>query len=168
MHTSLFSMDDALTAFLEAGHPIQVCTRDNNNRTAFTRSWGCKVLEERHSIMLFLPRNINSPALQNIHDNGIFAVIMINVYTYETFQLKGRRARVLEDITPWLPVMEKFRQSQFELMDWLGLPSQGVDNMLGSDAGDYVPVHCPVEACFDQTPGANAGKQIEKDEKSAP
>ncbi len=153
-------LNDHLVQFLESGIPIQIGTRDSFNKTAFTRSWGCKVNDDCQSVILFLYRSYMPQALKNIRDNGIYAAFFINVFTYETYQLKGTHAKILNDLAPYRSVLEAFYEAQYSMIENLGLPRTAANSMAGSSIEDYVPVYCPVEECFKQTPGPGAGDRL--------
>ena len=158
--SSQIILDDHLVQFLESGIPIQLGTRDAFNKTAYTRSWGCKVNDDHQSVMLFLYRSYMPQALQNIRDNGAYAAFFVNVFTYETYQLKGTHARVLDDLAPYVSVLESFNEAQYKMVEKLGLPRITADSMAGKSIEDYVPVYCPVKECFKQTPGPGAGDRV--------
>lgn len=158
--TALLTLDDYLSQFLQSGVPIQVATRNEANMPAYSRSWGCQVCDDRQSVVLFLYRNYCQQALQNIRDNGVYAAVFVNALSYETYQLKGTQASLLEDLTPYQPVLSRYQQAQEALMKALGLPVEAATNMAGDSLQDYVPVLCPVGACFRQTPGPGAGAPV--------
>lgn len=154
-------LDDDLVAFLESGVPVQVGTRDVDNKTTYSRSWGCMVNDDRLSVTLFLYRSYCTQALQNIRENGVFAAVFINVLNYETYQLKGSHAKILDDLTPYRQLLSEYNESQAELIKAIGLPQIAVANMAGQSIEDYVAVYCPVTDCFKQTPGPGAGDRRE-------
>lgn len=120
--TASITLNDHLVQFLESGIPIQLGTRDSFNKTAFTRSWGCKVNDDRQSVILFLYRSYMHQALQNIRDNGTYAAFFVNVFTYETYQLKGSHAKILDDLAPYRSVLESFYEAQYTMVEKSSLP----------------------------------------------
>lgn len=157
---STFTLDDRLVQFLQAGHPIQVGTRNAFNKTAYTRSWGCKVNEDRQSVILFPYGSYCLEALENISDNGVFAAVFIDVFSYETYQLKGTQAKILNDMGPYEAILEAYSEAQADMVSGIGLPPVAVDHMAGLANKHYVPVYCPIEDCFKQTPGPGAGDRV--------
>ncbi|MGD8569008.1 MAG: hypothetical protein PVJ39_13050 [Gammaproteobacteria bacterium] len=158
---ALLTLNDHIVQHLESGLPIQVGTRNAFNKPAYTRSWGCKVNADHHSIILFLYRSYCEQALQNIQENGVYAAAFVNVFNYETYQLKGTQAKILDDLTPYKDLLERYYQAQADMVTRLGLSPDTVDSMSGKSVDDYVPVYCPVEDCYSQTPGPGAGARVE-------
>lgn len=156
----LYTLDGNLVEFLQSGVPIQVATRNGFNRPAYSRSWGCRVSDDRQAVVLFLYRNYCQQALQNIRDNGVYAAAFINVLNYESYQLKGSGARVLEDLGPYRQILDHYHRAQQTLVGNLGLPPQAVGRMADRGLEEYVPVLCPVQACFRLTPGPGAGDRV--------
>jgi len=157
---SMYKLDERIAQHLVSGGPIQVGTRDSTNRTSYTRSWGCKINDDRQSMILFLYRSYCPQALQNIRDNGNYAAAFINVFSYETYQIKGSRARILGDLAPYTNILEAYYRSQCEMVTSMGLPQLAADSMAGKSREDYIPVYCPIDECFCQTPGPGAGDRV--------
>ena len=156
------TLSEHLKSFFEnPANAIQVGTRSQNNKPAWTRAVRCQVNDDRQSVILFVYRQYCRDAIANIRANGDYAATFIDIASYENYQIKGRGATILADLTPWLPLLEHFHScDRYRIIDLIQLPHSTSDEICGKDPEDYYALHCPISDLYKQTPGPDAGCRI--------
>jgi Pyridoxamine 5'-phosphate oxidase len=138
------------------GVAIVAATVGEHGQPAITRGWGPLYDAAKQTLTISLTAPAGSATLSNLEANGAIAVTASQPLSYRTVQLKG----VVEHVEA---PSEADRIRAHEHLDQfvsdvaqLGIAS-GADNLF---LGDLRLVIIQAREVFDQTPGSNAGRQL--------
>ena len=146
--------DVDLEEMVAQGAAVVVASVDPNGRTEITRGWGLRMLGDRYAeVCISAPEE--SRMLSNLQSTRLVALNIVHPLTYSSFQLKGAvtevRERTLEDEDRIESHVEAFSEA---------VSGVGLDGVEALRLADLCVITVDVSAWFDQTPGAQAGRQI--------
>lgn len=147
--------------FVQGGVSISVAARTADLRPVMARALGCRVAADRREIRVFLSRSIAASVLAGVEANGAIAAVFTLPSTHQTLKLKATDARILE-VDPaelWLiaDYRRKFALDLASMGHSLEFAAAVVPMM-----DDLVAVRFTPSAAFDQTPGPDAGRALER------
>ena len=150
-------IDSALAAFLQEGLGVHIGTRNQRLEPNGARALAVKVDDDGAHFVVFLAKVAAARILPDLKSNGFAAVTVGRPIDERACQVKGtfvsaRAARTSErqDIVSQL---EGFRNQ----LQAIGIPREGSSQWITWPA---VAIRLKATAVFNQTPGAEAGKQI--------
>jgi hypothetical protein len=146
-------IDPALAAFLEGACAQNVATADRDGGPTIGRAWGLRVNDGRVVRAIV---GADTATSANLRIGGRLAVLVIDVSSYRSVQIKGAVVGVEPPGASDHDVYEVYRQ---EFADALVAEDRNtpLDEALPAS---IVAVTIDVDAVFDQTPGPGAGRSI--------
>jgi hypothetical protein len=149
----------AMVRFLESPVALQLATAGADLRPSSTRGFGCWVEDDRRTLRLSVLEAQAARFLGDLEVGCRVAANASNVLDLRSVQAKGR---LLERRAATPAEQEATRVYARELVETLvrvGVPRGGCGGLLHS--GPVVVLRLAVDALFDQTPGPDAGNQLE-------
>ena len=150
-------IDLELAAFVHEGLGIHIGTRNARLEPNGARALAVRVDEDGAHVTVFLAKVAAPRLLPDLKSNGFAAVTVGRPVDERACQIKGTfvsaRAAKTEDRGEILRQLEGFR-SQLQM---IGIPRDGSSQWITWPA---VALRFKATAVFNQTPGADAGKQI--------
>jgi len=146
-----------MAAFLQAGLPIHIATRDASLRPSGARVTAVKVDDDLEHLLAYVPKVAAEPILADLADNGQVALVFVRPADERSCQVKG----VFVETRAVSARERAFVQEQYERchesLEVIGYPREGTETWR---MWPCVAVRLRVTAVFDQTPGPNAGTQL--------
>ena len=150
-------IDDEIATFLRPGpFSVVIASTDNERTPDVVRGWAPHILEDCGAIEVFVGREPSLKMVENLRANGVMALSIANVTTFQALQLKGRCTEIGE------PEPEDAEH----VSDHVDQIAVGAAQLGFSEAAmralgvrDVIRVRFVPDFLFDQTPGPEAGKQ---------
>ena len=150
-------IDRDLAAFLQEGLGVHIGTRNQRLEPNGARALAVKVEEDGAHFVVFLAKVAATRVLPDLKANGFAAVTVGRPVDERACQVKGTfvsaRAAKASERQEIVAQFEGFRDQ----LQAIGVPRDGSRQWLTWPA---VAIRLKVTAVFNQTPGADAGKQI--------
>jgi hypothetical protein len=150
-------IDRELAAFLQEGLGIHIGTRNQRLEPNGARALAVKVDEDGGHFVVFVAKVAASRVLPDLQANGFAAVTVGRPVDERACQVKGTfvsaRAAKASERREVVAQFEGFRDQ----LQAIGIPREGSSRWITWPA---VAIRFKVTAVFNQTPGAEAGKQI--------
>ena len=142
----------------EGGASIFVGTRDAENRPRAVRGVGASVSSDRRQVTVFLHEAWGAEALADLKANGEIAVGFSRPMDHLSVQVKGKVVRIVPASEGPRTVPDRYHASYSEQLYITGIPRSFTKrfNMWPASA-----VTLDVGSIFLQTPGPNAGRELE-------
>ena len=151
---------DNLT-FILKGVSISVAARDVRLVPSLTRALGCRLSADGARLRIILVRSQSEDVLRDVDAKGILAVVFTEPTTHRTLQIKGMDGR-LEPAVPEDWDCIHFSEQAFAAeIGQLGFDAAFTARLFHADESDVVVISFTPQAVFQQTPGPNAGAQLE-------
>lgn len=145
--------------FLDTGDVAIAGTRDKGRVPRLHRVSAWAIEPDGETLACAIPENYTYQLIENLDENGQFAVTISEVVSHETYQFKGEyigsRAPQPDDITVFESVRERFAKALSILA-----PSIPVEFGRAHINEPAVVVRCKVREIFLQTPGPGAGRRV--------
>lgn len=150
---------DSIVDLLRTGVSIIVGTHDASLVPECTRAWGIHVSPDRSTATIFLSETIAGRTIDNLRANGTIAVSCTRPTDHITCQLKGL-TRNIRPVTPAERNLSRRWHDDFGAE----LKAVGVSSELSGAwiVEPTVAVDFSVTDVFDQTPGPDAGRKVER------
>lgn len=151
----MYLVGDELKAFLESSVAVVVGTANRAGRPHVTAGWGPRVGASRATLTLFLEEGRAATTLENLHATRKVAATAADPVTYRSVQLKGgfmESAPPTESDEAWV---RRHRDAFRSITALVGDPPGSIRWM-----EKVVRITFAIDAAFDQTPGAGAGRQL--------
>ena len=153
----MISINHELAAFLQEGLGIHIGTRNERLEPNGARGLALKVDDDGTHFTVFLAKVAAARILSDLKSNGSAAVTIGRPVDERACQVKGTfvnaRAAKASERDGIVAQFEGFRDQ----LQAIGIPRDGSSQWVTWPA---VAVRLKVTAIFNQTPGADAGKQI--------
>jgi hypothetical protein len=150
-------IDRDLAAFLQEGLGIHIGTRNQRLEPSGARALAVKVEEDGLHFVVFLAKVAAARILPDLQASGFAAVTIGRPVDERACQVKGAfvssRAAKASERQEIVAQFEGFRDQ----LQAIGIPREGSSQWVTWPA---VAIRLKVTAVFNQTPGADAGKQI--------
>jgi len=147
--------------FLESGLSISLASRDAGLRPSLAKGLACRALLAERELRLVVDGSHGAQLLHDIDDCGRVAVVLSEVGTHRTVQIKSADVR----IEPLDPADEQavadYRRRFGQALVALGHAQAVVDGVLASRPADRRVVVVRPQEAFEQTPGPQAGRRME-------
>lgn len=153
-------LDSEHTAFITGPVSINVAARGSDGFPALMRAVGCRVSEDRCSLIIVLSATAGADVIAGIRQSGAVAVVFSEPPTHRTLQVKGRDARVLPAEPGDAAFAERYRDGLARVLAALGYAEDMVRAFLTYPPEDLVTVRFEPSAAFSQTPGPHAGEAL--------
>ncbi|WP_414475320.1 hypothetical protein [Microvirga sp. M2] len=148
-----------LAAFMASPVMIILGTRDDPLVPEIARAVGAAVRREEGCIDLVVSEWQWPKTVANVRANGQLAATFARPSDYVSYQVKGR-AVVAPTSAEHFNLATRYRESMVSTLGELGLEQRVVAPWLVGR--DLVTLHLSVQEIFVQTPGAKAGRLIER------
>ena len=132
-------------------------TRDSDLVPEYNRGLGAYVTGS-NIIKVHIAKITSERALSNLEDNGMIALTMVKVRTYETYQAKGKAISFLDATEEEQKKVEEYMRIFDEELNVFGLPSRAVYTFPHNPT---VVIEIEVQDIFDQTPKIGAGERLQ-------
>ncbi len=133
-------------------------TRDSDLVPEYNRGLGAYVTGS-NIIKVHIAKITSERALSNLEDNGMIALTMGNVQTYETYQAKGKAISFLDATEEEQKKVEEYMRNIDEvLVQLFGMASRAVYTFPHNPT---VVIEIEVQELFDQTPKIGAGERLQ-------
>ncbi|HJW33336.1 MAG TPA: pyridoxamine 5'-phosphate oxidase family protein [Holophagaceae bacterium] len=159
-HVSRASLADQ-AAFLEGGRSINVGSCDAEGRPSLSRALGCRVSREEGRVTVFLARLQCEALLRDIAARGRIAVVFSEPPTHRTLQLKGSDAEVVAIRDGDAAWVEGYVRAFAQELVPLGFIPEVIQAIFACPPSELAAVTFTPTDAFDQTPGPQAGAQLE-------
>jgi hypothetical protein len=146
-------IDPALAAFAEGDSAQTIGTADGSRAPTIGRAWGLRV-RDGHLVRALVGADAATAA--NLEPGGRIAVLLVDIATYRSVQLKGSIVSV-EAPTP------SDRDVHDRYVDEFEAALRAADRHTRLDAVlpvELLAVTIDADAVFDQTPGPGAGRPL--------
>lgn len=149
---------DVIGRFLERATVAIGGTRDARLVPRVHRLSGWFVGDDRGTITCLVPEQFTPHLIQNLEENGRFALTVSEIPSHETYQFKGRLTTLREVQPSHVAVCDRHRE-QFtaRVHELFGFPELNLRAYVPEPGRAF---DLAVEEIFDQTPGPRAGKRI--------
>ena len=146
--------DIDVEGMVATGAAVVVATVDTDGRTEITRGWDLKITGDGSAeVCISAPQE--SRMLSNLKSTRLVAINLVHPMTYSSTQLKGAITGVREQTAEDEARVESHVEAFSAAVNEVGL--EGVEALR---LADLSVITVEVSAWFDQTPGAQAGRQI--------
>jgi hypothetical protein len=146
-------IDAALATFLEGGCAQNVATVDGDRDPTIGRAWGLRVTNGRFVRAIV---GADTATAANLRTAGRIAVLLIDVSSYRSVQIKGSVVSVEPPSPSDDDVYEVYRE-EFSAALVAADRTTPLDEVLPTS---IVAVTIDVDAVFEQTPGPDAGRSL--------
>lgn len=136
---------------------ISVGTRDAALRPTTVVGVGFTVDAEAGRVTVFVPEATGGRTFSNLEANGAVAVVLEEIPTHRTVQLKGRCVALRPATDGERDVVDRCHALFQEMVQWAGAPPRLVARRRVWPAR---AVTLDVAEAFEQTPGPGAGRAI--------
>ena len=152
-------------AFLEGGMSINVAARGAGNLPSIARALGCRFSGDRRRLTVFLSRSQSAAVLADVQEHGAIAVVFAQPSTNQSWQFKGRDARVEPLGRGDGGRIRAYVESFVEGVARLGYPPDRIRLLFASPREapapeDWAAVTFTPTDVFTQTPGQSAGQPL--------
>jgi len=162
MSSGNYPVDRILADFLESNVAMLVATSDTENKPTITRGFGARVSEDREHVTVFVTLEQSASTLRDVEKTGRIAVNAARISDYESYQLKGNHAQLIElSDQDSRHVAQYIKGVQSELGN-IGLtPLQQKNTFRSYSSQTLVGIIFTLQEVYCQTPGPGAGKPRE-------
>ncbi|MEZ5593946.1 MAG: hypothetical protein R3F53_25890 [Gammaproteobacteria bacterium] len=154
-------LDNTQAAFISQGVSINIATRDRFSIPTITRALACRVSPDQRQVTLFLSAERAERLLENIAHNGMIAVVFSQPSTHRTLQLKGvdaHRVVLQGDDYAIIPASTASLVTELTAIGH-GL---GFSRTIVAHNDSLIAIRFTPDTIFDQTPGPDAGRQLNR------
>lgn len=144
----------ALTRVLRGLVAIAVGTRDGSLVPACVTGVGFSYEADSHRLTVFVPEATGKETFDNLLDNGAIAVVMEEVLTHRTVQIKGRCVDVRPATGSEREIVEACMNGFFHQVESAGMAREAVRR---KNRWPCRAVTMEIAEVFEQTPGPEAG-----------
>ena len=163
MVSNRYVIDQALADFLESDVAILVAACDAANKPTISRGFGIRVAADRTQVTVFVAGQQSAALLRDIEQTGRIAVNATRISDYESYQLKGNNAQMVEPGEQDRQHTDQYIQGLQLEMAKVGITPTQIDNILKSyDSRLLAGITFTVQEVYCQTPGPGAGKPREQ------
>lgn len=148
-----------LAAFLMSPVMIILGSADSSLCPEIARAVGASVRADKSEVELMVSRWQWPQTVRNVEANGRLAVTFARPSDYVSYQVKGE-ARVITASAENIALSARYRESIAATLEGLGLEPATIAPWLVDR--DLVALRLSVREIFVQTPGAEAGRLVER------
>ena len=145
---------------MQSGLSISLASRDADRTPSLSKGLGCRVRVELGEVRIFTDATHAQELLRDIADCRRLAVVLSEVGTHRTLQIKASDARVEplddDDRRACGDYVRRFGAT----LQAMGFPGSMVEGYLACRIDDLRAVVCHPDEAFQQTPGPQAGRRI--------
>ena len=151
--------------FLEGAMSINVAARGAGNLPSITRALGCRFSGDRRRLTVFLSRSQSAAVLADVQEHGVIAVVFAQPATHQSWQFKGRDARVGPLARGDAGRIRAYVEAFVGDVAMLGYPPDRIRLLFASPREvpapeDWAAVTFTPTEVFTQTPGQSAGQPL--------
>jgi hypothetical protein len=151
-------ISERLRKCVQSGLSVIVATADSEHVPSCCRAVAIRTNDDFETVTVYLPAATSHETLANIATTRRLAVACSEISSHETTQIKGvTRAVRLAPASDEAFVRERL-EAFAATLDTIGLPKRVTRSLAHWPA---FAVDVTVEEVFDQTPGPNAGNQLQ-------
>ena len=132
-------------------------TRDSDLVPEYNRGLGAYVTGS-NIIKVHIAKITSERALSNLEDNGMIALSVVNILTYENYQAKGKAISFLDATEEEQKKVEEYMRNFDEELQVIGVASRLVYTFPHNPT---VVIEIEVQELFDQTPKIGAGERLQ-------
>lgn len=159
MASNHYVIDQVLIDFLESDMAILVAACDAASKPTISRGYGMRVAADRARVTVFVTRQQSAAVIREAERTGRIAVNATRISDYESYQLKGNQAQLVEPGGQDRQHTDRYIKGLRPEMAKVGITPAQVDNILRSyDFEPLVGIAFTVQEVYCQTPGPGAGK----------
>lgn len=136
-----------------------VGTRDSKLRTREIHCWAVTIDPPSDLVTVFVSEKLSGPTLSNVADNKKMAVVITDPLNHNSYQVKGDYIshHACSD-TEHEKIKEKISNFYDGYLQPFGYPPEITSTFAYKP---FVAITFKVNSAFNQTPGPNAGKQLD-------
>jgi hypothetical protein len=138
---------------------IHVGTRDDALAPRYMNAVGIAFGKGDDELVVFMPKGLAGPTLDNLRSNGRIAVGLGNVATYKSYQVKGQFVGIADGPPEDEPALIERRNATIAIIEQYFGPA-GAAVWRAIPMSPLLAVTFHVETVFDQTPGIGAGAKV--------
>lgn len=159
MSSGNYPVDKILADFLESNVAMLVATSDIRNKPTITRGFGARVSDDREHVTVFVTREQSAATLRDVEKTGRIAVNAARISDYESYQLKGNRAKLTALSAKDNRHVARYIKGVQSELGSIGLtPIQQKNTFRSYSSLTLVGIIFVLQEVYCQTPGPGAGK----------
>jgi len=157
----LTPLDAASVALVESLHAAKViATADAGRRGTLVHAYACRFDPARQHVTAILARSQSTALLESLCRDRRVALVVCDIATYQTVQLKGFDAEVLEPTDADRQAAIDYCAGFVNFSITLGFPRAPMTAHMECRTEDAIGVGFTVSQAFVQTPGPTAGQPL--------
>ncbi len=153
-------IDDDTARFIEGGVSVSVAARDHRLRPSLVRACGLRLAQDRRLLRILVVRAQAEPLLADVLAHGRVAVVLSEVTTHRTLQIKSMHARVEPADAMDRGAVEQYEARFAAQLDAIGYAPPFVPSLLGWRGAELAAIVLQPDALYSQTPGPRAGVKL--------
>lgn len=156
-------LDDASLALIRSSHAAKaIAVADGQPRATLTYAYSCQVDVASARVVAVIGRSQSDPVLAAIRAGGKVALVVSDIETFQSLQVKGDGARIID-----LDAGERERlvahcQAFAAFAETIGYDPAVIAAHMGCRADDAIGIEFTLRQAFIQTPGPSAGQPLAK------